>query len=276
MIYETPCTLTENLHHMLICNYIILTSYMKSEHIVDSYYTFTSKYRDNRVLINAVRYFLRGVRRLRVPLYKKIYDQTIFQSYFFVLQSAMELTKGGNYFEWGPGRNTRLAEKMMKHVSSVEHDDYWFNMYKEFDNEKTHLILSPINKDGYLEYPREILKTKKKLGESIDLAFVDARCRVECVQHAANAGVPLVVMHDSLHPDTFTPSKDGAPPVSNNDRPYYEGYSSYRYFIEVIDLRTIVLMNSSENFNSMKEKLQKFFTRSGETKEYITIVAMSA
>ncbi len=255
---------------MNILNNLLL---FMNERIVDYFYTFTSKHKNDRVLIDNVRSFFRVLRRLRIPIYKNIYDQVIFQSYFFVLKAAMEMCKGGNYFEWGPGRNTKLAEKMMNLTYSVEHDKHWFTFYKSYNSNTTTIILSPIAEHNELEYPKEILAITDKINKPFDLAFVDARCRVQCIQNCALAGVPVVVMHDSLHPDTFTPSLDGAPPIENNNRPYFEGYTSYQYFVEVVDLRTIVLLNSFEDFSLIKEKLDKFFTRSGKTKDYIGLTS---
>ena len=75
-------------------------------------------------------------------------------------------------------------------------------------------------------------------------------------------------MHDSLHFETMDFAPDGAPPVFNTTRLCKEGYTYYNYFIEVVDLRTIVLVNDEKSFRDIKKLFSDFYVESGKTSDY--------
>jgi hypothetical protein len=49
---------------------------------------------------------------------------------------------------------------------------------------------------------------------------------------------------------------------------YFTGYGSYKYFLEVFDLRTIILVNSEEDLEYFKKVLRKYFLRFGLCQDY--------
>jgi len=232
--------------------------------LVKKYSRFLAGLKNRRKAASRLQRFLPAFRKL--PVYRKYFNAINFYSYYVVLERILEQNKGGNYFEWGPGHNTRLAYKLMQKVFSVENDKTWFEKYiKEFP-----VIFSPISENSCLDYAAEI----KKIAEPINVAFVDGRCRNQCIAACAEKHVPLVVMHDSLHPFTYKPSVDSAPPQQNEGIPYYQGYNAYKYFIEIPDLRTIVLCNNDlEDYEKM---FKDFYLRSGSTGEYLTILNHNA
>lgn len=229
--------------------------------ILKFYSRFLIAFKEKRKLVSFVRFLLYFLRQLKLPIYKKYYDILNFRSYFLVLERIFEQKKGSIYFEWGPGLNTELAKKYMGKVYTVEHDPKWYEYYK---TTYTNLIFSPIEKNSCLNYPSEI----NKISGKIDIAFVDGRCRTECVKACAKAGVELCIMHDSLNPFTYKPANDTAPPLGYDNIYFYEGYSSYRYYIEIFDLRTILLTNSEKDFRQFKKLFSKFYLRSGLAQEY--------
>jgi len=225
------------------------------------YNYFLIRNKDKRKYIKKVRKVLHSLRGLRIPIYKNIYDSINFHSYYVVLERIFNKNKDKVYFEWGPGPNTELAKTKMRKVYTVEHNRYWFEKYKDSNDS---LIYSPILEDGCADYPNEI----KKISETVDVAFVDGRCRTECIKSCSEVNVPIVVMHDSLDPFKYEYANDTTPPIGHDDIYFVEGYSNYKYFIEVDDLRTIVLVNSIDNFENIQKDLSDYHIRYGETIRY--------
>ena len=87
---------------------------------VGCYAQFVSVFRNHCSIIQGARKILFFFRRLKLPLYKDIYDWLNFYSYYPVLKKVLMQRLGGVYFEWGPGINTELANKTMRKVYSVE------------------------------------------------------------------------------------------------------------------------------------------------------------
>lgn len=199
-------------------------------------------------------------RRFKIPIYKSIYDGLNMHSYYVVLERLLEFKKGGIYFEWGPGLNTDMAIQKMSKVFSVENNEYWHSVYKRTNA----LILSPISEQSCLDYPEEI----KKIQERVDLALVDGRCRVQCVKACAENGVPIVIMHDSLRPDNFERASDEAPPVGNKGIFYTAGFINYDFFVEVVDLRTIVLIKEQSDYEKIKAMFEDYKIRFGRSVDY--------
>lgn len=227
---------------------------------------FYIKNKENRAKVNKVRIVTAKVRSWRVPIYKNIFDKVHFRSYFVVLERIVAWKKPKVTFEWGPGLNTELFLTCADTVYSVEHDKTWLTMYEKKKSPQTKLIYSPLHEDGFLEYPKEVTKVP----EHVDLSFVDGRCRAQCIEYSKQKGVPIVVMHDSLHFETMTPTVDSAPPRFNENTYCKNGYHFYKYFVEIVDLRTIVLLDNEDDFRHTVKLFSDFYTNSGETKDYDT------
>ena len=200
------------------------------------------------------------LRRLKIPVYKDIFDTLTFRSYYAVLKEILLYKKGGNYFEWGPGLNTEMARKNMNKVFSVEHDKRWHEQYER----RFPVIFSPISGTSCLNYPLEI----QRVGENIDVAFVDGRCRTECIRACREAGVKIVVMHDTVMPFFSGLATDSAPPAGHEAIFYYQGYPNYKYYIEAVDFRTIVLVNTEEDYNDIIKLLGKYYLQAGLCRDY--------
>jgi hypothetical protein len=234
-------------------------------HIVSRFYI---RNKENRRVLKKVRTITGRIRSLRIPLYKNIFDVIHFRSYFIVLERLVKLYKPRVVFEWGPGLNTELFARHGAKVYTVEHMKRWYDLYVKKGNTSVTYIHSELRDDSFLEYPHEILKVK----EHVDMAFVDARCRVQCIESCKEKGVPIVVMHDSLHYLTMQPAPDGAPPVFNNERLCKDGFSSYTYFVEIVDLRTIVLCDDPTHFSAIENLFSDFYIEAGKTEEYDRVI----
>lgn len=237
----------------------------KLHHIIASYY---SKNKDNRSKLKRFRSITALLRRLRIPIYKNIFDNIHFRSYFPVLEMLLTIEKPRIVFEWGPGLNTTLFVRNGAKVYSVEHDQYWYDLYKNKQEPGVVSIFSKLENNSFLDYPSEIAKTV----EAVDMAFVDARCRVQCIQECKKKNVPIVVMHDSLHFTTMQPATDGSPPVFNETKLCKDGYASYRYFIEVVDFRTIILVDDKNKFDAISKLFSDFYVVEGPTSTYDSVI----
>lgn len=240
---------------------------MSQQKILHAVSRFYIRNKDNREKLKKLRLVTSKIRSFKIPLYKNIFDVIHFRSYFTVLYRLVALYKPKTVFEWGPGLNTELFAHNGAQVYSVEHLKKWHDIYSQNKPQGVTLIHSELKDDSYLEYPKEILKVKKP----VDMAFVDARCRVQCIEYCKQVNVPIVVMHDSLHYYTMDPATDGGPPEFNATRLCKEGFSSYVYFVEVVDLRTIVLVDDKDTFTEIKNLFSDFYTESGLTSDYDTI-----
>lgn len=223
--------------------------------------------RNDRIFLKRIRKITFFIRSLRIPIYKNIFDTVNIRSYFVVLERILNWKNPKICFEWGPGLNTELFSDAGAKVYSVEHDKKWLSIYNENKPSNVELIFSKLNENDFLEYPNEI----KKINERIDVAFVDARCRVQCILSCKDKSVPIVIMHDSRNPVTMEETPDSAPPVFNEGRFYKEGYESYDYFIEIIDLRTILLLEQEKDFKELINIFSDFYIISGKTHDYDTM-----
>lgn len=229
---------------------------------------FYIKNKQKRDKVNKIRIVTARIRSWRIPLYKNLFDRIHFRSYFIVLDRIVDWKKPKVTFEWGPGLNTELFSTCADRVYSVEHDKDWLKIYEKNKTQNTYLIYSPLHEDSFLEYPKEVLKVR----ESVDLAFIDGRCRAQCIEYSKQKSVPIVIMHDSLHFETMTPTVDSAPPRSNDNTFCKNGYHFYKYFVEVVDLRTVVLLDDEEDFHKTVALFSDFYTNSGEAKDYDNFV----
>lgn len=240
---------------------------MSQEKLLHKVAGFYIRNKENRGKLKKIRSVTAKIRSFKIPLYKHIFDVIHFRSYFVVLERLVKAYRPQVVFEWGPGLNTELFSRHGASVYSIEHMEEWFSVYDKNKPKNVKLIHSPLQDDSYLEYPKEILKVK----EHVDMAFVDARCRVQCIESCKEKGVPIVVMHDSLHYETMQPAPDGAPPVFNNTRLCKEGFKQYSYFVEVVDLRTIVLTDDATTFNTIQSIFSDFYIESGKTSDYDSV-----
>ncbi len=234
-------------------------------HFVSKFYI---KNKTNRSKLKKFRSLTAKVRQLRIPMYKNLFDMIHFRSYFVVLERMIPLSSPTTVFEWGPGLNTELFSRNNIKVYSVEHHKKWYDIYEKNKPKNAILIHSELRDDSFLEYPKEILNVK----EQVDLSFVDARCRAECIEYSKQKGVPVVIMHDSLHYETMQSATDGAPPIINEHKLCKEGYHFYRYFVEIIDLRTIVLMDNEEIYKKTIEGFSDFYIVHGLTSKYDSMI----
>lgn len=225
---------------------------------------FYIKNRNNRDRLSKIRAITYKLRSFRIPIYKNIFDVIHFRSYFVVLERVVRWKKPRVCFEWGPGLNTEVFASVGATVYSVEHDKEWFSMYKKMKPKSAVLIFSELQDNSYLDYPTEILK----INEPVDLAFVDGRCRAQCILSCKEKGVPVVIMHDSLHYVTMETTVDSAPPIFNEGKYNKEGYKYYDYFVEVIDLRTIILLNKKDDFDEIRKIFADLYIVSGKTGNY--------
>lgn len=225
---------------------------------------FYSTYKDNRKTLKNVRTLVCFFRGLRIPIYKNIFDVIHFRSYFVVLDRLIGWRKPTTSFEWGPGLNTMLLAKHSTKVYSVENDKTWVDYYKDKVPANVEIIFSPIEDHDFLQYPTEIFKAR----EEINIVFIDGRCHVQCIQAAKEKSVPLVVMFNSLDYVTLEPTKVGPPPLSNANMYCKDGYVSYTYFVEVVDLRTIILFDDENEFEQIKNLFADLYCVSGKTVDY--------
>lgn len=102
------------------------------------------------------------------------------------------LTNNTNYFEWGSGSTTKIADKIAKSVISVEGSLEWYNIMKKNKFRKsTELVYknigptksfsTPLFSNMSDEYISHIKHTGKK-----DLILVDGRFRVACAISSYN------------------------------------------------------------------------------------------
>lgn len=188
----------------------------------------------------------------------KYFNQAQFYSYYYPLKKLIEHLTGSNYFEWGPGWNTELAKRKMANVFSVEHELEWYGKYKNINQ----LIYSPIANNSCLQYPLEINKIKDR----IDLAFIDGRCRTECVNSCKQKGVAVVVVHDSLDTN-YNYAFEGSPYPFDTET--YKSFFCYKFFIEFPVVRTVVLFDREIDYIKMLDIFSSWPKSHGLSKDYI-------
>ena len=100
-------------------------------------------------------------------------------------------------FEYGSGNSTEFFAKRVSSVTSVEHDQLWFNRVAEWVPDNATVLFRTEDVDG--QYCRAILET----GKSFDVVVVDGRDRDNCLLHAVKALTPrgVIVLDDSQRPE---------------------------------------------------------------------------
>lgn len=101
-------------------------------------------------------------------------------------------------FEWGMGGSTPWLADRVRHVTSVEHDEDWFNRVHRRENmicmlippERGIINADPADPDGYFsDDKRWPLHNFERYASAIDsfgqfdLVFVDGRARPSCLKH---------------------------------------------------------------------------------------------
>ncbi|GAB4131542.1 MAG: hypothetical protein Fur0015_05290 [Ignavibacteriales bacterium] len=108
------------------------------------------------------------------------------------------LSKNLDIFEFGSGYSTIFYSRLVKSVTSVEHDKNWYELVKEKIPNNVNLIFTEEDTDG--KYCRSVLSTKNKY----HVIIVDGKDRVNCLKQSIDAlehnGVILL---DDSHRDEY-------------------------------------------------------------------------
>ena len=108
------------------------------------------------------------------------------------------LTKDLSLFEFGSGQSTIFYARLVKHVTSVESEEPWFQLVKKTMPENVQLIYQPEDTDG--KYCRSV----RVSGQKYDVIVVDGRDRVNCVRQSTEAlSERGVLLLDDSHRDKY-------------------------------------------------------------------------
>ena len=100
------------------------------------------------------------------------------------------LKPGDVGLEWGSGRSTVWLAQRVSHLTSIEHNDYWYNRIKKVLSDKgienVELLFAPLDaKDGakppYISVAAESTEGGKA---SLDFILIDGRLRDQCTELA--------------------------------------------------------------------------------------------
>jgi hypothetical protein len=91
------------------------------------------------------------------------------------------LKKDFHLFEFGSGYSTSFYARLAGSVTSLEHDELWFQTVKERVPENVEVVFKPADTDG--EYCRAINRS----GQKYEVVIVDGMDRVNCIKQSANA-----------------------------------------------------------------------------------------
>lgn len=103
------------------------------------------------------------------------------------------LNKEMDMFEYGSGFSTFFYAKLVKTVTSLEYDRYWFNNSIAKDLDNVTLLFQEVDTDG--TYCRKIIEQKK----NYDVVIVDGRDRVNCFKQSVDAlsASGVIILDDS-------------------------------------------------------------------------------
>jgi predicted O-methyltransferase YrrM len=97
------------------------------------------------------------------------------------------LKPGDVGLEWGSGRSTIWFAQRVTHLTSIEHNDSWYNRVKNVlsdeDVENVELLLAPLDTKGR-EQPEYVRVAAKQRKASLDFILVDGRLRGQCTELA--------------------------------------------------------------------------------------------
>jgi predicted O-methyltransferase YrrM len=102
-----------------------------------------------------------------------------------ILDDRLKPTDVG--LEWGSGRSTLWFAQRVAHLTSIEHNDHWYNRIKKLLSDKgiknVDLFFAPLKaKNGaQLQYFRIAAKLSKA---SLDFILIDGRLRDQCTELA--------------------------------------------------------------------------------------------
>jgi precorrin-6B methylase 2 len=114
-------------------------------------------------------------------------------TYSFIDFIKDRITKNHRVFEYGSGNSTIFYAERAGSVTSVEHDQGWFNMIKKSSPANAEMIFCELERDG------EYAKKAASLPEKFDIIIVDGRDRVNCCKYAVDAlsSNGVIVLDDS-------------------------------------------------------------------------------
>lgn len=103
------------------------------------------------------------------------------------------LKKEHSVFEFGSGNSTWFYAQHVGSVTSVEHDQDWYNKIVASKPANSNMIFCELKEGG------EYCKKPVSLGQKFDIIIVDGRDRVNCCKEAVNAltDTGVVVLDDS-------------------------------------------------------------------------------
>ncbi len=96
-------------------------------------------------------------------------------------------------FEFGPGNSTMWYAAKVNTVTSIEHDNHWFEKIKGDMPDNANINYKKLIYDG------EYSKFPNTLGRQFDVVIVDGRDRVNCMKNALNAinETGVIILDDS-------------------------------------------------------------------------------
>jgi precorrin-6B methylase 2 len=146
---------------------------------------------------------------MRTSLEKKPVDrdglEVPWMNYSVVSFLKGRLKKDYRLFEYGSGYSTLFFARLVRSVTSVEHDDGWVQKIRECIPGNVELIHKVNDVDG--EYCRAILVT----GQKYDVVIVDGRDRVNCIRQSLNAlSAGGVIVLDDTHRENYRESFEHA------------------------------------------------------------------
>lgn len=102
-------------------------------------------------------------------------------TYPFIDFISLRLNSNIVMFEYGCGSSTLFFSKYVKEITSIEHNEVWFNKIKDAATSNVFLNYIALDENGL--YCRQSHFTNKKF----DLIFIDAEDRVNCILQSAGS-----------------------------------------------------------------------------------------
>lgn len=105
-----------------------------------------------------------------------------------ILDSRLKPSDVG--LEWGSGRSTIWLAHRVAHLTSIEHNDHWYNRVKKALSDKgvdnVELLYVPLEEKnkGQPEYVRVAAESAEGGKASLDFVLVDGRLRDQCTEVA--------------------------------------------------------------------------------------------
>jgi hypothetical protein len=114
-------------------------------------------------------------------------------TYGFIDFISDKLNKNMDIFEYGSGNSTLWYAKRVSSVTSVEHDENWYERIKSSMPKNVTISYQE------LIYNEEYSKSSNNSDIKFDIIIVDGRDRVNCVKSAINSiqGNGIIVLDDS-------------------------------------------------------------------------------